>query len=70
LSAERGLQEIDFKTAGAIAKLRRKIVRARENRDAVELQSLLVQLMRLQVQRQREGLTVPKDTQRVLEGVR
>jgi len=70
LSAERGLQEINLKTAGDIAKLRQKINRARENQDAVELQSLLVQLMRLQVQRQREGLTVPKDTQRVLEGVR
>lgn len=69
LSAERGLREIDLKTAGDIAQLRRKIVRAKENQDAVELQSLLVQLMRLQVQRRRHGLTVPKDTERVLAGV-
>jgi len=68
LSEAGGLKEMDLKTAGDIAKLRRKIVRAKENKDAVELQSLLVQLMQLQAQRQRYDLTIPKDTQRVLAG--
>jgi len=66
LSAERGRQEINLKTRNALQKLRQKIIRARENRDEVEVQSLLRQFMQQQVKRQRTGLKIPRAVQEAL----
>lgn len=69
ISAERGLQEIGQRTAGQLAILRRKIVRALENRDEPEYNSLLRQFMEIQAQRVRYGLQVPRSTEAVMQGV-
>ena len=70
ISAERGLQEIGQRTAGQLAILRRKIVRALENRDEPEYMSLLRQFMELQAERVRYGLQVSRSTEAVMQGVR
>ena len=63
LSAERGLRDIHYETRDQLAEIRRRINRAIENKDEVEMRGLVEQYMAMMRYRQSMQLSVPKATQ-------
>ena len=69
LSAKRGLQAIKWETDLEIRKLRAKLARALENRDAPEAKSIAKQIMGIQLRRRRLKLPNPKASEAVIAGM-